>query len=71
MGDRVMICEGPAVDAGPLEVRGSYPAPPGPDWGWRTVVETAEEDLLRMVMYNVSPEGEEYLAVDAAYRRAD
>jgi hypothetical protein len=24
-----------------------------------------------MVMCNVSPEGKEYLAVDAAYRRAD
>jgi len=35
------------------------------------VVETGEDDSLRMVMYNVTPDGQEVLAVDAAYRRAD
>lgn len=71
MSDKVLTCEGTSPDAGSLEVRGTYPAPPGPDWGWRTVVETAEEDSLRMLMYNVSPDGKEDLAVDAIYRRAD
>ena len=71
MSDKVMTCEGASPDAVSLEVRGSYAAPPGPDWGWRTVIETAEDDLLRMVMYNISPEGTEYLAVEADYRRAD
>jgi hypothetical protein len=52
-------------------VRGSYAAAPGPDWGWRTVIETAEDDSLRMVMYNLTPDGQEYLAVEAVYRRAD
>jgi hypothetical protein len=71
MSDKVMTCEGPSSDPNSLEVRGAYAAPPGPDWGWRTVVEMAEEDSLRMVMYNVSPDGKEDLAVDAVYRRAD
>ena len=71
MGDKVMTCEGGSPDAGSLEVRGSYPAPPGPDWGWRTVVETGEDDSLRMVMYNVTPDGKEDLAVEATYQRAD
>jgi hypothetical protein len=71
MSDKVMTCEGALAGAGPLDVRGSYPAPPGPDWGWRTVFETAEEDSLRMIMYNVTPDAKEYLAVDAAYHRAD
>jgi hypothetical protein len=71
MSDKVMTCEGPSTDAGSLEVRGSYAAPPGPDWGWRTVVETAEEDELRMLMYNLSPGGKEEPAVEASYRRAD
>jgi uncharacterized protein DUF1579 len=71
MSDKVMTCEGLADDAGSLEVRGSYAAPPGPDWGWRTVVETAEEDALRMLMYNGTPEGQEALAVEAIYQRAD
>jgi hypothetical protein len=69
MSDKVMICEGASGDS--LDVRGSYAAPPGPDWGWRTVIETGEEDSLRMAMYNVTPEGQEVLAVDAVYRRAD
>jgi hypothetical protein len=57
MSDKVMACECPSTVTGSLDVRGSYAAPPGPDWGWRTVVETAEEDALRMLMYNVSPDG--------------
>jgi hypothetical protein len=71
MSDKVMTCEGPATDAGTLEIRGSYAAPPGPGWGWRTVIETAEDDSLRMLMYNVSPDEEEDLTVDAVYQRAD
>jgi hypothetical protein len=71
MSDKVMTCEGPASDAGSLDVRGSYAAPPGPDWGWRTVIETGEEDSLQMLMYNVTPDGQEVPAVDAVYRRAD
>jgi hypothetical protein len=68
MSDSVMACEGPGDS---LDVRGSYLAPPGPDWGWRTVVESSDDDSFRMVMYNVSPDGHEELAVDAVYRRAD
>jgi len=71
MSDKVMTCEGQSADAGSLDVRGFYAAPPGPDWGWRTVIETGEDDSLRMVMYNVSPDGKEDLAVEATYRRAD
>jgi Protein of unknown function (DUF1579) len=71
MSDKVMACEGPSTDAGSLEVRGSYSAPPGPDRGWRTVIETTEDDVLRMLMYNVTPDGKEELAVEASYSRAD
>jgi uncharacterized protein DUF1579 len=68
MSDKVMTCEG-AGDS--LDVRGSYAAPPGPDWGWRTVIESSDDDSFRMVMYNVPPDGHEELAVDAVYSRAD
>ena len=70
MGDRVMVCRGTGTDGDALSVRGSYAAPPGPDWGWRTVIEPAGRDSFRMSMYNISPEGHEVLAVDAMYSRA-
>lgn len=66
-----MSCEGAADSRGSLEVRGSYAAQPGPDWGWQTVVGPGADGTLRMVMYNVSPDGNEDLAVEAVYRRAD
>ena len=33
MSDGVMACEGAVEDDGSIAVRGSYAAPPGPDWG--------------------------------------
>jgi hypothetical protein len=69
MGDKVMACRGLAEPNGVISVLGSYAAPPGPDWGWRTVITPAEESL-RLVMYNITPEGQEELAVAAEYARA-
>lgn len=68
MSDVVMACQGTINEAGTIDVRGSYAAPPGPDWGWRTVF-TLAPDTIRMVMYNIWPEGKEELAVEAVYRR--
>ena len=39
---------------------------PGPDWAWRTVVR-ATNDGWELVMYNVSPDGEETLAFHNIY----
>jgi Protein of unknown function (DUF1579) len=69
MSNKVLACKGPVVPSGELSVRGSYAAPPGPDWGWRTVI-TPGAQTLRIVMYNVTPDGQEALAVDAEYARA-
>jgi hypothetical protein len=55
-----------------LSVRGTYAAPPGPDWGWRIDVTPGGEGL-RVIMHNVWPEeqgGKEELAVEAVYARA-
>lgn len=68
-GEKVMACTGSASDDGGVSVRGSYQAPPGPDWGWRIDV-TPAEDTLRIVHHNVWPEGKEELAVDSRYTRA-
>lgn len=53
---------------GAIDVRGIYPAPPGPDWGWRIQILPAAAELS-IVMYNVHPEGQEDLAVRAVHGR--
>jgi hypothetical protein len=71
-GNRPMACSGPKPSGSTLSVRGTYAAPPGPDWGWRIDV-TPDGDKLRIVMHNVWPQeqgGKEEPAVEAAYQRA-
>jgi hypothetical protein len=67
-GERFMISEGTIAEDGTLFANTSYSAPPGPDWGWRTVIEPGDESF-KIAMYNIRPEGEEMLAVDADYSR--
>jgi len=67
-GEKVIPFEGGATAGGAVLVRGSYKAPSGPDWGWTIRVEPGD-DTLRIVMHNVSPNGEEALAVEATYRK--
>lgn len=68
-GDRMMICTGRPLPDGGFDVSGTYPAAPGsPDWGWRTCV-TINHESWTMTMFNVTPEGQEALAVQAEYRR--
>jgi hypothetical protein len=69
-GDRMMVCTGTASPDGGIDVRGTYPAGPGsPDWGWRTVI-SLEAAGWTMTMFNVTPDGDEALAVEAVYRRS-
>ena len=70
MSDRVMACEGAVEDDESIAVRGSYPAPPGPDWGWRIVLRPADGSGLQIVMYNVTPDGHDALAVETTFARA-
>lgn len=69
MGNQVMACAGPPPVDGALRLTGYYPAPPGPDWGWRIGL-TPGPDTLRMEMTNISPDGEESPAVEAVYIRS-
>lgn len=64
------MCDGTRDDGGVVSLRGSYPAPPGPDWGWRIELENHERASLVMRMINISPEGQEALAVLAQYERS-
>jgi hypothetical protein len=60
-----MFCTGGATDGG-VSVTGSYEAGSGPAWGWRIELQRAGADLM-LTMYNISPGGQDYLAVAAVY----
>jgi len=69
MRDQFMVCEGRVDDSGAVTVQGSYAAPPGPDWGWQITIEPNEDDLFRILMHNITPDGEKELAVEIPYSR--
>ncbi|HVF91713.1 MAG TPA: DUF1579 family protein [Blastocatellia bacterium] len=69
MSEKFMICVGSISNGGMLDILGSYSAPTGPDWGWRIVIEPGEQGSFELVMYNVSPDGEESLAFKNRYER--
>jgi hypothetical protein len=68
MGEKFMLCEGAAEEPA-VTVRGTYAAPPGPDWAWRIAISASGQELA-MRMWNISPEGKEELAVEAVYGRS-
>ena len=65
----IMFCVGSEREKG-FSILGTYPDPnEGPDWGWRTEVELADEDHLTIIAYNISPEGGEAKATEAILTR--
>jgi hypothetical protein len=51
-------------------VLGSYPAPEGPDWGWRTEIDVSgAPERLVVRHYNVTPDGQEAIGVEFDYTR--
>ena len=69
MRNQIMLCDGTKDDHNLISLLGAYPAPSGPDWGWRIEIEPPEGNTLVIRMINISPEGQETLAVLAQYRR--
>ncbi len=65
MGRLAMNCRGTAAD-GTLSIRGTYPAPPGPDWGWRIEITPSP---FRIIHTNLFPDGREAPAAECTYRR--
>ena len=71
MSQKIMHCVG-TIDERVINVRGSYEAPPGPDWGWRITLTINGDDSIRLVMHNISPDApdaKEDLAVRAEFSR--
>jgi hypothetical protein len=54
---------------GILALHGSYPASEGPDWGWRIEIHPQSTDRFDLRMFNITPDGQEMLAVQAEYSR--
>ena len=67
MGDKGMLCQGEVTEDGVLSVRGEYDVGEGPAWGWRISVIQPDGTSLQMIMNNISPDGQEELAVEATY----
>lgn len=55
--------------SGRVSISGTFPAPPGPDWGWRIALECPHATKLLLTMFVITPEGEEFLAVYGEYQR--
>jgi hypothetical protein len=66
--DELMVCAATG-EGGTVTLSGSYPAPEGPDWGWRIEIGGPDGSLV-VRMTNITPQGEEALAVLAEYGRA-
>lgn len=69
MAHQFMLCEGESASENRAAVRGAYAAPPGPDWGWRIAVEADGAAQFRLIMHNITPDGDEALAVLASFVR--
>jgi hypothetical protein len=65
-----MHCKGELTDdGGKLIFNGSYSAGEGPTWGWRTEFTRQGPNSLLMEAYNITPDGQEALAVRAEMER--
>lgn len=69
MGSAMMFSTGTPMENG-FSVLGRYPDPDGgPDWSWRTEFNIVEEGRLIISMINISPQGQEALAVESRLRK--
>jgi hypothetical protein len=58
-----MKCEGTQTENGGVDIKGHYSVEGHPEWGWRTEI-VPGDGSFRYLMYNVSPEGKEDIAVE-------
>jgi hypothetical protein len=68
-GTSIMFCTGSSGDPR-VSMLGHYgDGQGGPPWGWRTQIDQSDHDTLDLRMYNITPSGDEALAVEVNYRR--
>ncbi|HNT53325.1 MAG TPA: DUF1579 family protein [Anaerolineaceae bacterium] len=71
MQNEFMICAGRSNPPNGVCVKGAYPAPYGPDWGWQIAIVPEGSTAFRLIMHNLPPDGQALLAVEAAYTRQE
>jgi hypothetical protein len=67
MRNEIMLCKATMDEKGVVSLKGSYPAPPGTDWGWRIEIGHLDNSSFEIRMINITPEGQEALAVLSQY----
>ena len=68
MAHNVMLCNGSESADGSVSVKGTYKVEGHPDWGWRSEI-AATNAGFDYKMFNISPEGEESIAVEMEMQR--
>lgn len=54
---------------GVISTKANYTQPEYSDWAWRISLETTDENSFSITMFNIFPDGNEELAVDARFKR--
>jgi hypothetical protein len=68
-GLAIMFLEGPCEPgATKVDARTTYSVGEGPAWGWRTTLEPTGDGIV-VQHFNVTPDGDEMLAVDMGFTR--
>lgn len=68
MAHNLMQCEGTESADGAVAVKGSYKVEGHPDWGWRSEIIPTDGGFAYK-MFNVSPDGDEAIAVEMDMNR--